>query len=152
MATEFPKCGRHYLPEFHLPVTNLKRSYQKSPHLLKQSVHGHGCCPEFGHLKPNPVGKLHCTIPLVSSSVAAAPGGGRGQWCVKWGLAELSVCPIPAPMAAGFWLHLPSLWALQVTMCSDAPVKTARSSRLWLGGFLLDAPLRGRHSDHFAPF
>lgn len=152
MAADFPKCGRHYLLEFHLPVTNLKRSYQKSPSPLKQSVHGHGCCPEFGCLRPNPVGKLHCAT-WCSPLWVQPQEEGEGQCCVNWGLEELSFCSISAPMAAGSGCTShPSLWALQVTMTSHAPVKTVRSRRLWLWGFLLDAPLRRRHSDHFASF
>lgn len=81
------------------------------------------------------------------------PQEGEGQCCVSWGLGWavtlLYFCLLGCRSLAG-----PAIvgCALQVTMSSDAPVKTVRSSRLWLCGFLLDARLRGRHSGHFVSF
>lgn len=152
MATEFPKCGRHYLLKLHFTVTGLKRSYQKSASLLKWSVCGCGCCPAHGALRPNLVGKLHCAMLLVNSSMDAAPGGRGSVLCELRAMVSSQSALFLPPCCRSLAGPAVTACALQVMMSSDAPVKTVRSNRLWLCGFLLDVPLRGRHSGHFASF
>lgn len=153
MATEFPKYGRHYLLKFHLAVTSLKRSYQKSASLLKWSVCGCGCCAAHGALWPNLVGKLHCAMLLVNSSMDAGPGGRGSVLCeLRAGVSCQFALFLPPWLQESGWTCHHCMCSLQVMMSSDAPVKIVRSSRLWLCGFLLDAPLKGRHSGCFASF
>lgn len=148
MATEFPKCGRHYLLKFHLTVTSLKRSYQNSTSLLKQSVLSCSCCPA-------PQSKPCGEAPLCNQCswwTPPAPGGRGSVLCeLRAGLSCHSA-PFPPP-----WLQ-ESGWSSHHCVCSPAhgvqcaPVKTVRSSRLWLCGFLLDVLLWGRYSDPSASF